>query len=111
MAVKIEDLKFGNPDLSDAAAEFGMRRGEEVFKRHGTHQFGHLVLDLIQVSALLAGAYNDGLEDGRAAEAWEAELRAKNEAEDAAWSSDNGWQDPPTRAIRGKPRPDIEEEL
>ena len=73
--MKMEDLKAGNPELSDGAAEYGVNRTPRLFHTHG----GPAVMRLqpIQLAAILAGAYNDGHEDGRA-----AEVREREETED-----------------------------
>lgn len=65
-----DDLKAGNPGLSDEAAQFGLMRAWQIFLRYESN--GWLGDDValilprrwlteIQLAAIIAGAYEDGV--------------------------------------------------
>lgn len=82
-----ENLKTGNPELTDECTAYGLNRAAELMDRHalkgGTdllafkRRYPHppLMLGEIQVAAIVAEAYRAGVEDGRA-----SELREQEEA-------------------------------
>ena len=65
---RTDDLKAGNPGVSDESVAFGLRRAREIFERR--HNPIKVELSELQLAAVMAGAHNNG--DG---DKFRAELR------------------------------------
>ena len=67
--MRSDDLKAGNPDLTDEHVQFGIHRAGEIFASHDKcspiagqpRRPGTLQLSDYQLAAIIAGAYNDGV--------------------------------------------------
>ena len=77
-----DDLKLGNPALTDECVQYGLRRASEIVAKHaaaGTEAFrkrypGCVHLAEIQLAAVLAEAYREGRADKRdISPLWQAE--------------------------------------
>ncbi len=86
--MKADNLKAGNPELTDEQVQFGIRRAAEIFATHDKvrpiksqpRRPGTLQLTDYQLAAIVAGAYCDGAEAYRAGRASYAPLVAAVES-------------------------------
>ncbi len=70
--MKPDDLKEGNPALTDEHVQYGLRRAAEIVAKHaaaGTEAFrkrypGAVHLAEIQLAAICAEAYREGMQAG-----------------------------------------------
>lgn len=60
---RADDLKAGNPGLTDESVAFGLRRAREIFER----RYNPIKLELgeVQLAAIMAGAHHNGFVEGR----------------------------------------------
>jgi hypothetical protein len=95
-----QDLKNGNPGLSDTPAQYGLRRAREVYERHGDPADGLRLVE-VQLAAIIAGAYEDGVA---------AECKERDDVvdEDYGLVMNQASQPTPSRIVPARLAPHVE---